>query len=94
MIKAGAPLPTPLPERLSNRTLNTLARNGITTAEQVADAYPIRLLKIPGFGLTALREVEMALFPWQQYTPTRRKRGRQPKHSTGRAPDGGQQTSS
>lgn len=86
MIKAGSPLPTPLPDGLSNRTLNTLARYGITTVEQVTDAYPVRLLKIPGFGLTALREVEIALFPWQQYTPARRKRGRQPRQPTVHTP--------
>ena len=51
MIIAGSPRPTPLPEKLSSRTRNTLARSGITTVEEVMDAYPIRLLKLPGFGI-------------------------------------------
>lgn len=83
MIIAGSPRPTPLPEKLSSRTRNTLARSGITTVEEVMDAYPIRLLKLPGFGMIALRDIEKALFPWQQYTPARKKSGRKPKLPTG-----------
>lgn len=83
MIIAGSPRPTPLPEKLSSRTRNTLARSGITTVEEVMDAYPIRLLKLPGFGMIALRDIEKALFPWQQYMPARKKPGRKPKLPTG-----------
>lgn len=82
MIIAGSPHPTPLPEKLSSRTRNTLARSGITTVEQVMDAYPIRLLKLPGFGMIALRDIEKALFPWQQYMPARKRPGRILKQPT------------
>lgn len=85
MIILGSHHPTPLPEMLSSRTRNALIRSGITTAEQVVDAYPIRLLKLPGFGMTALRDVEKALFPWQQYAPTRKKRDRKPRRPAGPA---------
>lgn len=77
MTKACLAPPTPLPGQLSKRTLNALARHGITSVEQVMDAYPERLLRLSGFGLTALRDVEKVLFPWQQYNPARLSRSSQ-----------------
>lgn len=83
MDTAITPPRTPLPETLSTRAHNALARFGITTVEQVVEAYPEGLLKIPGFGRASLRDVEAALFPWQRYTPPRRPRGRLPNKSKG-----------
>ena len=73
------PPPTPLPGSLAKRTLNALGRHGITSVEQVVWAYPERLLRLAGFGLTALRDVERVLFPWRQYTPMRLRRSTQSK---------------
>lgn len=71
----------PLPKSLSIRALNALARNGINSVEQVVKAYPEGLLKMQGLGLESLRDIEMALFPWQRYTPPPKLRGRLPKKS-------------
>lgn len=58
---------TPLAGKLSNRAFNALARHNITTVEEVMAAYPERLLKLAGFGLQSLREVEAVFFPGQCY---------------------------
>lgn len=58
---------TPLAGKLSNRAFNALARHSITTVEEVKAAYPERLLKLSGFGLQSLREVEAVFFPGQRY---------------------------
>lgn len=58
---------TPLAGKLSNRAFNALARHNITTVEEVVAAYPERLLKLAGFGLQSLREVEAVFFPGQCY---------------------------
>lgn len=58
---------TPLAGKLSNRAFNALARHSITTVEEVKAAYPERLLKLSGFGLQSLREVEAVFFPGQCY---------------------------
>lgn len=58
---------TPLAGKLSNRAFNALARHNITTVEAVIAAYPERLLKLAGFGLQSLREVEAVFFPGQCY---------------------------
>ncbi|TDS68876.1 DNA-directed RNA polymerase subunit alpha C-terminal domain-containing protein [Comamonas sp. JUb58] len=58
---------TPLAGKLSNRAFNALARHNITTVEEVIAAYPERLLKLAGFGLQSLREVEAVFFPGQCY---------------------------
>ncbi|WP_460481253.1 DNA-directed RNA polymerase subunit alpha C-terminal domain-containing protein [Comamonas humi] len=59
----------PLPGKLSKRTYNSLARNGFITVQQVIKAYPHNLLRIHGFGLAALREVERAFLPGSCYIP-------------------------
>jgi DNA-directed RNA polymerase alpha subunit len=58
-----------LNKRLSRRTLNSLGRHAITTVDQVVDAYPERLLKLNGVGMTVLRDIERTLFPGQQFQP-------------------------
>jgi len=57
---------------LSTRARNALARSGIETIEQIKSAYPDRLLRIPGFGLRAFREIEAHFFPGQRYAPKAR----------------------
>lgn len=63
---------------LTTRTVNTLARNGINTIEQIKLNYPENLLRINGFGICALREVEAAFFPREKYQRKVR------KHNIGR----------
>ncbi len=58
-----------LNKRLSRRTLNSLGRHAITTVDQVVEAYPERLLKLNGVGMTVLRDIERTLFPGQQFQP-------------------------
>lgn len=58
-----------LNKRLSRRTLNSLGRHAITTVDQVIEAYPERLLKLNGVGMTVLRDIERTLFPGQQFQP-------------------------
>lgn len=45
---------------LSPRTVRTLARAGITTVAQLREAGPERLLRIQGFGIQRLKEIERA----------------------------------
>ena len=63
---------------LSARTLNVLARNGIHSIEEIRTHYPNRLLRLTGFGMHALREVEAALFPGAKYDLRSEKSKRQP----------------
>lgn len=61
-----------LEQLISTRARNALARCGIETREQIMSAYPERLLRVPGFGLRAFREVEAAFFPGERYVPKAR----------------------
>ncbi|NBQ85967.1 MAG: hypothetical protein EBU07_00550 [Betaproteobacteria bacterium] len=58
-------------DRLPERVRRALWRNNITTAQQVVALYPQRLLKLPGFGIYCLRQVEQVFFPGQRYEPPR-----------------------
>ena len=60
-------------EKLSTRTVNALAQNGIHSVDEIMANYPIRLLRLTGFGIHALREVEAAFFPGFKYEPRSRK---------------------
>lgn len=46
-----------------------LARNGITTIEQVAQSYPEKLLQMPSVGPRTFRKIEESLFPGKRYAP-------------------------
>ncbi|MEJ5151077.1 helix-hairpin-helix domain-containing protein [Comamonas sp. MYb396] len=48
-----------------------LARNGITTIEQVAQSYPEKLLQMPSVGPRTFRKIEESLFPGKRYAPPR-----------------------
>ena len=68
----------PLDGLLKRRLVNTLERHGIKTVEQLKEAYPKKLMRIEGFGLTSLRAVEAAFFPDKNFeaevkSPRRRK---------------------
>lgn len=68
----------PLDGLLKRRLVNTLERHGIKTVEQLKEAYPKKLMRIEGFGLTSLRAVEAAFFPDRNFeveakSPRRRK---------------------
>lgn len=61
------------------RVMNILLYGGITTLEQAADAGPVKLLTLPGFGKLSLAEVELAMkreglefakSKWQRENPT------------------------
>lgn len=54
---------------LSTRTVRALARAGITTVEQLREAGPERLLRIPGFGIQKLQEIESAFFAKKMHKP-------------------------
>lgn len=56
--------------KLSNRAYRALVRHGFTTVNEVIEAYPSRLLKVNGFGLASLREIESIFFPGIHYKPT------------------------
>ncbi|MFE1574283.1 hypothetical protein ACFIQG_21165 [Comamonas odontotermitis] len=62
-----------LNSKFSNRTINVLLRHGFKTREEVMSAYPERLLRLTGFGLNALREVERNFFPGQFFSPVSRR---------------------
>ena len=65
-------------KKLSARTVNALAKNGIHSVDEIKAGYPKRLLRLTGFGMRALREVEATFFPGLKYEPTSRKAKRQP----------------
>lgn len=48
---------------LTPATVQALARGGVMTAEQLIEKEPKDLLKIEGFGLTKLKEVERVFYP-------------------------------
>ena len=56
-------------DRLPERVRRALWRNNVTTPQQVVALYPQRLLKLPGFGIYCLRQVEQVFFPGQRYEP-------------------------
>jgi hypothetical protein len=58
-----------LRDGLKRRTYNTLARNGLLTVEDVIAAYPLRLLRLEGFGFSMLREVERLFLPEKCFAP-------------------------
>lgn len=60
------------------RTVRVLARGGIDTIEQIKASYPEKLLRVHGFGINSLRDVEVAFFPGEKYTrkPRKHVRGR------------------
>jgi DNA-directed RNA polymerase alpha subunit len=72
---------------LAPETVQTLARGGIMTAEQLCSIEPKNLLKIRSLGVVKLREIERAFFLGQHYEIPR---GRRPAptlpDSTGNAP--------
>ncbi|MFE1574443.1 DNA-directed RNA polymerase subunit alpha C-terminal domain-containing protein [Comamonas odontotermitis] len=56
---------------LSTRTFNILARHGVDTVEDIKALYPQKLLRLHGFGMTGLREIEAIFFPTLRYEPHR-----------------------
>ncbi|MNT54467.1 hypothetical protein D3C71_1721880 [compost metagenome] len=52
------------------RTRHALERNGVDSAEKIKAIYPVGLLRLRGFGWSALRDVESAFFPGEKYEPT------------------------
>lgn len=52
---------------LAPETVQTLARGGIMSAEQLCAIEPKNLLKIRGLGVVKLREIERVFFPSQHY---------------------------
>lgn len=61
----------PLGDLLPLRLKNLLERNGIDTVEAAFRAYPDRLLKTPGMGISSFKQLERILFPGKTYTPPR-----------------------
>jgi len=59
---------------LSPATVQTLARGGITTVDQLKAAQPADLLKIERLGIGMLREIESVFFPGQHYEVPRGRR--------------------
>jgi len=59
---------------LSPVTVQTLARGGVLTAEQLCAMEPKDLLKIRGLGMVKLREIESVFFPGQHYEVPRGRR--------------------
>ena len=55
-------------------TVQTLARGGITTADQLRATEPNDLLKLERFGIGMLREIERVFFPGQNYQVPRGRR--------------------
>lgn len=64
------PTTSALHERLPSHLWKALARNGITTLEQVEQAYPDKLLVMPYIGPRTFRQIEEHLFPGQRYVPS------------------------
>lgn len=56
---------------LPPRVVMILSKNGISTVQEVQDAYPHLLMKIRGLGMLHLRQIEAALFPGRSFTPLR-----------------------
>ena len=54
-------------QTLSARTANVLIRNGIHSVDEIKANYPKGLLRLTGFGMRALREVEAVFFPGFRY---------------------------
>ena len=54
-------------QTLSARTANVLMRNGIHSVDDIKANYPKGLLRLTGFGMRALREVEAEFFPEFKY---------------------------
>lgn len=58
-----------LKEILPPRLWRALARNGLTTLEEVRRLYPEQLLQMPDIGPRTFRKIEGLLFPNQYYVP-------------------------
>lgn len=61
----------PLGNLLPLRLKNLLEGNGIYTVQAAFRAYPDRLLKLPGMGISRFKQLEQILFPGKSYKPPR-----------------------
>lgn len=72
MLDEPSPPPElPLGNLLPLRLKNLLEGNGIYTVEAAFRAYPDRLLKLHGIGISRFKQLERILFPGKSYTPPR-----------------------
>lgn len=67
MSPASSVIDSPLNHALPPAIVCVLARAGIWTLEQLREAYPLQLLRIPSLGSGMFRQIERAFFRGQRF---------------------------